>query len=108
MSERIAVETDSQYAPCAFIVCRERAEGSIDMHDESNAVLVQTDWDFPGLASAFGWSPCTGCARGCEGSTDGTVECADRRVDDMIADARAHLDACAADGTRVEDPGYFA
>lgn len=50
-------------------------------------VLVQTDWDFPGVASRLGWVACP-C-----GFTDGTVDCAHRKAGEMIADARAHLDA---------------
>jgi hypothetical protein len=62
-------------------------------------ILVQTDWDFPGLASTFGWSPCS-C-----GATDGTVDCDHRTADEMIADARDFLRAHAGDTT--DDPGYF-
>ena len=62
-------------------------------------ILVQTDWDFPGLASTFGWSPCS-C-----GATDGTVDCDHRTADEMIADARDFLAAHVGD--TADDPGYF-
>jgi hypothetical protein len=62
-------------------------------------ILVQTDWDFPGLASIFGWSPCS-C-----GATDGTIDCDHRTAGEMIADAREFLRAHAGDTT--DDPGYF-
>jgi hypothetical protein len=62
-------------------------------------ILVQADWDFPGLAVTFGWSPCS-C-----GATDGTVDCDHRVADEMIADARDFLAAHVGDTT--DDPGYF-
>lgn len=62
-------------------------------------MLVQTDWDWPGLASSFGWIACK-CGR-----TDGTVDCAHRKAGAMIADARDYLEA--HDGESIEDPGYF-
>jgi hypothetical protein len=62
-------------------------------------ILVQTDYDFPGLASTFGWSPCH-C-----GGTDGTVDCDHRSADEMIAEAREFLRAHVGD--TAEDPGYF-
>ena len=62
-------------------------------------ILVQTDWDFPGLASTFGWSPCS-C-----GATDGTVDCAHKTADEMIAAARDFLTAHVSD--TADDPGYF-
>ncbi len=37
--------------------------------EDGRSILVQADWDFPGLASTFAWSPCS-C-----GATDGTVDC---------------------------------
>ena len=62
-------------------------------------ILVQTDWDFPGVAQTFGWSPCR-C-----GATDGTVDCDHKTADDMIADARDFLHERA--GSSTNDPGYF-
>jgi hypothetical protein len=35
---------------------------------ESDSVLIQTDWDHPGVASCMGWSPC-------HRETDGTIDC---------------------------------
>jgi hypothetical protein len=54
-----------------------------DENDED--ILVQTDYDFPGLASTFGW---------------------DGERDD-IEGAREFLDEIADTDTGVEDPGYF-
>ena len=63
--------------------------------------LIQTDWDYPGVASSFGW-------RGHKhGETDGTVDCptCGRKAGDMIADAQKYLDRHV--GKVVRDPGYF-
>ena len=67
--------------------------------EDGRDVLVQTDWDFPGVASTFGWSPCP-C-----GSADGTVDCDHRTADEMIASAGEFLRAHSGDTT--DDPGYF-
>ena len=67
--------------------------------DDGQDLLIQTDWDFPGIASTFGWTPCS-C-----GHTDGTVDCAHKTASQMIAEARAFLDDNVGD--ELEDPGYF-
>jgi len=67
--------------------------------EDGRNLLCQTDWDFPGLACTFGWSPCP-C-----GETDGTVDCPHRSADDMIADARDFLQERV--GETTDDPGYF-
>ncbi|MEK7994524.1 MAG: hypothetical protein AAB403_12035 [Planctomycetota bacterium] len=63
------------------------------------SILIQTDYDFPGVASSFGW-----CACHC-GETDGTVDCPHRTASAMIAAAREFLDDKI--GESVDDPGYF-
>ena len=63
-------------------------------------ILIQSDWDFPGTASSFGWQPCP-C-----GVTDGTVDCAHRTRSQMMAEAWDFLTVHI--GMEVEDPGYFA
>ena len=101
---KIAVERGSSWAPCSYIVCKVSGEpGSYDWNerDESSTVLFQTDWDRPGLASAFGFVPCD-C-----GDTDGTVNCAHKTAGEMIEAASDYLDMCADEGRVVEDPGYF-
>ena len=69
------------------------------VNDDGADLLVQTDWDYPGLASSFGFVPCE-C-----GETDGTVNCAHKTATEMIDDAARFLDDNL--GKRVEDPGYF-
>lgn len=62
-------------------------------------IFVQSDWDFPGLASTFGWVACD-CRE-----TDGTVDCEHRTASEMISEAHDYLQD--HDGDEVEDPGYF-
>ncbi|MFO0964633.1 MAG: hypothetical protein U0793_03470 [Gemmataceae bacterium] len=64
-----------------------------------DAIAVQSDWDYPGVASSFGYVPCD-CGR-----TDGTVDCDHRSAGDMIADAGEFLRE--HDGETIDDPGYF-
>lgn len=83
--------------------------------------LIQTDWDFPGVASSFGFSLVHTQAPGREfGSedtdrppcrherTDGTIACRECGVQpgQFISDAADWL--CNHDGATVDDPGYFA
>lgn len=87
----IAVACDEKYAPGCFILCRvtnpEAGPGKYDWdeRDAQNTRLIQTDWDFPGLARTFGW--------------DGYDADVDR--------AREYLDECVEEAKVVEDPGYF-
>jgi hypothetical protein len=74
------------------------------MEDELG-ILVQTDWDYPGTASTFGWSPCTECEGDCKGITDGTVDCAQKSASAMISEAGEYLDEHIGD--IADDPGYF-
>jgi hypothetical protein len=53
--------------------------------------LIRTNWEFPHLASSFGFSPCS-C-----GATDGTSACQHREVREMIAAATARR--CRSAGT---------
>ncbi len=105
ITQRIALERDSKYAPCGYIVCLVDDDGHWDMYsdDTSKTILVDSDWGFPGLASTFGWSPCCGA-----GQTDGTVDCLScgAKTGDLISSAADFLDDHL--GTIVEDPGYFS
>lgn len=68
-------------------------------NDTGETVLIQTDWDYPGIASSFGWMACE-C-----GETDGTVDCPHRTATEMISDAADYLDDNI--GETIDDPGYF-
>jgi hypothetical protein len=45
---------DPGYAPNGFIVARRRADGSFSTRDQANAIRVETDREWPGVARAFG------------------------------------------------------
>jgi hypothetical protein len=62
--------------------------------------LIQSDWDYPGVASSFGWEACQLCGR-----TDGTVNCEHRTASEMISEAGDYLTEHVGD--EIEDPGYF-
>jgi hypothetical protein len=74
----------SKYAPCGFLIVPD----GLDLFDD-RAVLIQTDWDHPGVASRMGWTPCP-CGR-----TDGTVDCpkCERTASEMIAEAYDFIEA---------------
>jgi len=67
--------------------------------EDGREILLQTDWDYPGVAATFGWFPCF-C-----GATDGTVDYPHRTARAMIADAHEFL--LAHIGDTAEDLGYF-
>lgn len=104
--------------------------------EDGRDILVQSDWDYPGFASTFGWSvrnvqKCLHCGKiltvdysanmfacaDCDGavgtccdhdSTDGTVDCraCGATATDFISAAYDYLRY--NDGAEAEDPGYFA
>lgn len=69
------------------------------LYDEAGECIefVQSDWDYAGLASRFGWTPCD-----CE-ATDGTVKCPHRTVSEMLADSFDFLSARDGDEFEIED-----
>lgn len=71
----------------------------VDVNDGSRSVIIQTDWDYPGVASNFGFVACE-C-----GETDGTVDCPHHTARDMISRAYTYL--CEHEGKTIEDPGYL-
>lgn len=73
---------------------------SNDTNNETR--YFQTDYDFPSLASTFGWEPCEEC-----NTTDGTVPCEHKAVSEMIQSAIEYLDNESLMGNSVDDPGYF-
>lgn len=68
--------------------------------EDGESILVQTDWDYPGVAMNLGWCPCPKCL-----NTDGTVDCKHKKAGEMIAEAAEFLDDHIGD--IFEDPGYF-
>ncbi len=72
----------------------------VNVEKPTENMLIQTDRDYPGIASNFGWVPCPFCR-----STDGTVDCRHRTASAMIHSARNFLDTHI--GQEVENPGYF-
>lgn len=94
----ITVDRDPGYAPCGYLICRV-VDGHWNTRDDENTVLIQSDWEFPAVASAFGFIPCE-CGR-----TDGTVDCPHKTATQMISEAADWLDDHLGEVT--EDPGYF-
>ena len=84
---------------------------------DRRTILIQTDWDYPGVASSFGWSvrDVQSADDGGESvgefcnhdGTDGTVDCAECGVTarEFISAARDYL--AGHDGAKADDPGYF-
>ena len=82
----MAYITTSDYAPCCYLI----VESGYSETDEAHTVLIQTDWDYPGLATAIGWIPCD-----CKYAnlTDGTVDCGcGKTASQMIAEAGNWID----------------
>ncbi len=97
---QIIIDRDPSYAPCCYLICQVDERGHWNTRDEATTVLVQSDWDWPSLASNFGWEPC-------HDETDGTIDCSvcGRTASDMIAEAGRLLNAHL--GEPFDDPGYF-
>lgn len=89
--------------------------------DDDRDILVQLDYDYPGVASSFGWSPAM--VEGRRGlrnvrcshdGTDGTIACnagdayasCGTTAEEFIAAARQYLDDHI--GATADDPGYFS
>ena len=64
--------------------------------EDGREMLIQTDWDYPGIAATFGWKPC-------DSGTNGTV--GGSTASHMITEATEYLDDHLGDA--AEDPGYF-
>ncbi len=91
---------EPEYAPCGFLLCKVDSDGDYDPYAD-DTILVQSDWDFPGTATSWGFAPCEDDSCG----TDGTVDCAHHSASDMISAAFDFL--CEHGDTPIEDPGYF-
>lgn len=101
---KITLDSNPSDAPCCVKIIADNGEDR----------LIQTDWDFPAIASTFGWSiselsaPDKKHGNRCEHvQTDGTVKCpdCDTTPSEFIQAAREWLDD--NDGAEAEDPGYF-
>lgn len=76
--------------------------------NDGRSVFVQSDWEYPGIASTFGWSPSQVAHSSCpHDSTDGTVACraCGIKAEKFIAHAYDFL--CENEGAIADDPGYF-
>lgn len=82
--------------------------------DNGQDILIQTDWDWPGIASTFGWSissvplPPDATVEACDhNGTDGTIDCpcCGLKAGAFITAARNWIDD--NDGSETSDPGYF-
>ncbi len=91
---------DKRYAPCGFLIVRQGAHYKSD--DPADTNLIQSDWDFPGVASTLGFVPCE-C-----GATDGTVACEHKTPSEMISAAWDFLRDLASqpDGAGDQSPNY--
>ena len=96
------ITLDADTSDCPGAVCKILSE-------DGRSVLVQVDYDAPGVASSFGWTissvrPENKCEHN---HTDGTVDCPDCGVKaiDFISEASDWI--TANDGAETDDPGYF-
>ncbi len=77
----------------------------LELEDSDKSVLIQTDWEWPGLASALGWGcqchPTLGKPCACEklpcscGTSDGTVDCPTCKIR-VVEDGKVKLLKCTA------------
>jgi hypothetical protein len=77
---------------------------------EPRTLLIQTDWDYPGVAQSFGWSLRDVQKDGgdCDHeATDGTVPCKQCGLTQTDFISAAYDWLCDNDGATAEDPGYF-
>ena len=99
------IQLDTDTSDCPGAVCKIW----IYRPDESSdSVLVQTDYDAPGVASTFGWDISQVGSSNCQHrGTDGTVYCKEcgETASAFIAAAIEFIND--HDGDEVDDPGYF-
>ena len=83
--------------------------GYVVRAEDGREVLVQSDWDYPSLASNFGWKMRTvqkGRRKCDHDSTDGTIDCTcGVTASQFITEAAEWLSASI--GAEAEDSGYF-
>ena len=95
---------DADTSDCPSAVCK------ILNESETRSILVQIDYDAPGVASSFGWSirSVQNKAKKCDHvHSDGTVDCEDCGVTatQFIGSAIEWINE--NDGATADDPGYF-
>lgn len=74
----------------------------------SDSILVQTDYDAPGVASTFGWDISQVGSSNCRHrGTDGTIDCKECGTTASAFIAAAIDFINDHDGDEVDDPGYF-
>ena len=73
-------------------------------HSDGRIVKVETDWQFPAIASLLGWNPCMNCQQDCRYETDGTIGCVALSAFDHILDAQIYLDRCI--GQHIPDTNH--
>jgi hypothetical protein len=90
--------------------------GFVIKADDGRTLFVQSDYDWPDIATTFGWwigaIPVEGEDRPCPADhdgTDGTIDCPScgTTAGYFIAAAGAYLTDNHLDFEPVEDPGYF-
>jgi hypothetical protein len=97
-------------APCAGEILQVYKNGK----PTGRSVLVQTDWDYPGVAQSFGWDmretqQADRVDRPCQhDGTDGTVPCPDCGLTQTDFISAAYDWLRQQDGAKAEDPGYFS
>lgn len=69
-------------------------------NEDGHETYVQNDWEYPSIASLFGWVACP-CGR-----TDGTIDCKHKKVSDMLFEAQEFLDSNLGQTIDLED-SYF-
>jgi hypothetical protein len=103
--------TISNKSVIGFLLIKENSIGVFDPDNEDNTILIQVDWDYPGIAQSFGWSLTAVQKDGeqCDHSgTDGTITCPECGLTptDFISAASEWL--YENEGIIADDPGYFA
>lgn len=102
----VYLDANPDDAPCCIKIVAE----------DGRDVLIQVDYDYPGIASTFGWNmrevqvqnagyygvPCD------HSGTDGTIDCPDCGIKAGTFISAASEWISDHDGASAEDPGYFA
>jgi hypothetical protein len=88
---KIVAVRDPGYAPCGWLVCQVADDRTWNTRDDARTHLVDSDWDFPSLASNWGFvwdDPISGS------------------YSEAITAAWAWLEEHGSEP--IDDPGYFS